>query len=136
MDVIEIEGGGQPILPMEIFARRDLNMRKGKLAAQVAHAACAQLLNSMEDFGEYRVLAAENYQKLLQLVEHEAVQITMVADEAELRVSLTNPDQSAIIIDRGLTEFGGVPTLTTAAQGVSEPSTRKATEGRHHRQFT
>ena len=52
----------------------------------------------------------------------------MVAYEAELRASLTNPDQSATIIDRGLTEFGGVPTLTTAAQGVSEPSTRKAAE--------
>jgi peptidyl-tRNA hydrolase len=111
---------------MEIFARRDLNMRKGKLAAQVAHAACAQLLNSMDDFGEYRVLSALNYQRLLQLIDHDAVVIEMVADEAALRGSLENPELSTVITDRGLTEFGGVPTVTTAAQGVFMPSAQKA----------
>lgn len=115
-----------PVWLMEIFARRDLNMRKGKLAAQVAHAACAQLLNSMDDFGEYRVLSALNYQRLLQLIEHDAVVVEMVADEAELRGSLENPELSTVITDRGLTEFGGVPTVTTAAQGVFTPSAQKA----------
>jgi peptidyl-tRNA hydrolase len=115
-----------PILIMEIFARRDLNMRKGKLAAQVAHAACAQLLNSMDDFGGYRVLSALNYQRLLQLISHEAVVIKMVAGEADLLGSLENPELSTVITDRGLTEFGGVPTVTTAAQGVFTPSAKKA----------
>lgn len=100
---------------MEIFARRDLSMRKGKLAAQVAHAACAQLLNSMDDFGDYRVLSALNYQKLFQVIDQDAVLIKMVADEAELRGSLGNPELSTVITDRGLTEFGGVPTVTTTA---------------------
>lgn len=111
---------------MAIFARRDLNMRKGKLAAQVAHATCAQLLNAMDDFGEYRVLSALNYQKLLHLIDHEAVTVEMVADEAALRGSLENPALSTVITDRGLTEFGGVQTVTTAAQGVFTPSAQKA----------
>lgn len=112
--------------PMSIMARRDLNMRKGKLAAQVAHAACAQLLNSMEDFGEYRVLSAHHHLRLLELIRHEAVEVHMVAGEGQLRGMLKYADKAAIIIDRGLTEFAGVPTLTTAAQGVFEPSPRKA----------
>lgn len=113
-------------LLMVIAVRRDLNMRKGKMAAQVAHAAGAQLLNSMDDFGEYRVLSAANHLKLKRLIQAEAVEIRMVADEAALRQSLNDPELSTVITDRGLTEFGGVPTVTTAAQGVFEPSARKA----------
>lgn len=111
---------------LQIFVRRDLNMRKGKMAAQVAHAACAQLLNAMVDFGEFRVLSAQDYSKLKQLIQDEAVEIKMVADEATLRDALTNPTLSTVITDRGLTEFGGVPTVTTAAQGVFTPSLQKA----------
>jgi len=111
---------------MVIFVRKNLNMRKGKMAAQAAHAAGAQLLNSMDDFGEYRVLSAANHLKLKRLIRAEAVEIRMVADEAALRESLDGPALSTVITDRGLTEFGGVPTVTTAAQGVFEPSARKA----------
>lgn len=117
---------GQTVEPLDISVRRDLGMRKGKMAAQVAHAACAQLLNSMDDFGEYRVLSASNYLKLQQLIQAEAVEIHMVADEAALRDGLKNPALSTVITDRGLTEFGGVPTVTTAAQGVFKPSLKKA----------
>lgn len=111
---------------MDIFVRRDLNMRKGKMSAQVAHAACAQLLNAMDDLVLYRVLSAHHHRSLLALLEQEAVTIDLVADEAALRAALKSPERSSIIIDRGLTEFGGVPTLTTAAQGVFEPSDLKA----------
>ena len=111
---------------LQIFFRRDLGMRKGKIAAQVAHAACAQLLNAMEDQGDVRLLPHPAYQALKQLLDTSGVIVTPVADEAELRARLIDPEQSAIIIDRGLTEFGGVPTLTTAAQGVFQPSPRKA----------
>lgn len=116
----------QQDLLMAIAVRKDLNMRKGKMAAQVAHAAGAQLLNSMDDCGDYRVLSAANHLKLKRLIQTEAVEIRMVADEAALRESLVNPGLATVITDRGLTEFGGVPTVTTAAQGVFEPSARKA----------
>lgn len=111
---------------LDISVRRDLNMRKGKMASQVAHAACGQLLNAMDDFGDYRVLRGEDYRKLKQLIQTEAVEIHMVADEAALRDGLRNPALSTVITDRGLTEFGGVPTVTTAAQGVFAPSSKKA----------
>lgn len=111
---------------LDILVRRDLNMRKGKMSAQVAHAACAQLLNAMDDLGLYRVLSAKHYQALLALLDQEAVTIDLVADESALRDALEAPERSSIIIDRGLTEFGGVPTLTTAAQGVFLPSEMKA----------
>lgn len=111
---------------LNITVRRDLNMRKGKMASQVAHAACGHLLNAMDDFGDYRVLRGEDYRKLQQIIQSEAVEIHMVADEAALRDSLANPELSTVITDRGLTEFGGVPTVTTAAQGVFMPSTKRA----------
>lgn len=123
------EGTGQVAgadLLMAIAVRRDLNMRKGKMAAQVAHAAGAQLLNSMDDYGDYRVLSGANYLKLKQLIQAETVEIRMVADEAALYESLIEPGLATVITDRGLTEFGGVPTVTTAAQGVFAPSARKA----------
>ena len=123
---ISTAAADQPAEHLDILVRRDLNMRKGKMASQSAHAACGQLLNAMDDFGDYRVLRGEDYRKLKRLIKAEAVEIHMVADEAALRDGLRNPALSTVITDRGLTEFGGVPTVTTAAQGVFTPSSKKA----------
>jgi peptidyl-tRNA hydrolase len=111
---------------LNIYFRQDLGMRKGKIAAQIAHAACAQMLNAMDDHGDFRLLPRADYASLEALIATQGVCIHPVADEAALRQALTAPEKSAIIIDRGLTEFGGVPTLTAAAQGVFEPSPLKA----------
>ena len=111
---------------LNLYFRQDLGMRKGKLAAQIAHAACAQLLNAMDDGGDVRLLPYAAYMTLQGLLHDQAVHVHPVENEVALRSALLDPANASIIIDRGLTEFGGVPTLTTAAQGAFSASPRKA----------
>lgn len=111
---------------LNLYFRQDLGMRKGKLAAQIAHAACAQLLNAMDDRGDERLLPYAAYMTLQRLLRDQTVHVHPVENEAALRNALSDPANASIIIDRGLTEFGGVPTLTTAAQGAFSASPRKA----------
>jgi peptidyl-tRNA hydrolase len=111
---------------LNLYFRQDLGMRKGKLAAQIAHAACAQLLNAMDDGGDVRLLPYAAYVTLQGLLHDLAVHVHPVENEVALRNALLDPANASIIIDRGLTEFGGVPTLTTAAQGAFSASPRKA----------
>lgn len=111
---------------LNLYFRQDLGMRKGKLAAQIAHAACAQLLNAMDDGGDVRLLPYSAYMTLQGLLHDQAVRVHPVENEVALRNALSDPANASIIIDRGLTEFGGVPTLTTAAQGAFSASPRKA----------
>lgn len=114
-----------------IVVREDLNMSRGKIASQAAHASMKALVDAMSkgigltnEVEEYNlsfsdsendkelkewlngsftkiVVYVKNEQKLMQL--YEKVQ------KAGLRVSL--------IIDNGTTEFGGVKTKTCIAIG-------------------
>lgn len=103
---------------LRLYARRDLAMRKGKLAAQQGHASCAQLLNAMEDMGESRYLNPERTGYFLDFLDNPLLDFTLVDGVEGLQAALTDPDNASQIIDRGLTEFGGVPTLTCAAEGL------------------
>ncbi len=103
-----------------ICYRRDLKMRKGKIAAQVAHAAMAvffrgdhgddhQLVVPLP--GPVAVWAKGRFAKVVLSVETEEDLLT-VAGEANRR-GIPN----AVITDAGKTEFKGVPTRTTVAIG-------------------
>jgi PTH2 family peptidyl-tRNA hydrolase len=105
-----------------IVLRKDLNMRKGKMIAQGAHASMATVLNSMfknEDSWELKLLPDEamsdwlmgKFTKICVSVESEAelMEIYQSALDAGLR--------AAIITDAGLTEFNGVPTKTAVCIG-------------------
>lgn len=104
-----------------IVVRRDINMRKGKLAAQVAHASMKFLLDNNE-----ADRADELYVKLSNI---EAMWVTgsftkiVVGcnSEDELKQLITKAMIEGVevhpIVDNGLTEFNGVPTLTCAAFG-------------------
>jgi PTH2 family peptidyl-tRNA hydrolase len=93
-----------------ILMRTDLNMRKGKMITQGAHASVGAVLEN---------LSAPDVQKWLQQAftkvavkvdsEEELLEITEKAAQAGLITKL--------ITDSGLTEFKGVPTLTCAAIG-------------------
>lgn len=114
-------------MELNIYVRKDLNMRKGKMSAQVAHAACAQLLRAMHDHGDYRVLPTSAYWTLQDFLDSPTVNIHLVSgDEQALQAALKSPAAASIIIDRGLTEFGGVPTMTCAAEGLFTPTTEPA----------
>lgn len=120
--------------------RRDLNMRKGKIAAQCAHASMAVFFrrNLGTDAalhipldGPMALWSRGRFAKVVLSVESEADLLKV----HELAQAMQLP--TALITDSGKTEFGGVPTRTTVAVGpaaveevdqVTGPSGRVATK--------
>lgn len=109
-----------------IVVREDLNMSRGKLASQVAHASLKSIVDAMKrtdlrETGDYLVLSLEDqdlkewlngsFTKIVVYVksEEKLMQLYEKVQQAGLRVSL--------IIDNGTTEFGGVKTKTCIAIG-------------------
>lgn len=103
-----------------IIMRKDLNMRKGKLVAQGAHASLGAILNLMQRNGNVLTLELDErtepwitgrFKKICVYVNSEAelLDVYKAAQEASLI--------SCLIQDSGLTEFNGVPTLTAVAVG-------------------
>jgi PTH2 family peptidyl-tRNA hydrolase len=107
-----------------IVIRRDLRMRRGKEIAQGAHAASAWLADRViqdlwpnEDVAHRSVTTAQrswlasSFRKVTVKVnsEEELIAVYAKALDAGLEVHL--------VTDRGLTEFGGLPTRTCLAVG-------------------
>ncbi len=113
-----------------IVMRKDLNMRKGKMAAQAAHASMLVLLNMMYRLkGEYYTdltllvhknsplgewLLTETFKKICVSVDSEQELLDIY------QKALDNGIPAALITDSGLTEFNGVPTKTCIAIGPEE----------------
>lgn len=108
-----------------IVMRKDLNMRKGKMIAQGAHASLAAVLNQ----GQYYISVDEPHRldiplegPLQEWLEDKFTKICVyVESESELIEVYEEAKKAglicAMIRDAGLTEFGGVPTLTCCAIG-------------------
>ncbi len=111
-----------------IVVRKDLNMRKGKLAAQVAHASMKVLLDLMT----LRRLGESGYSEASLLMKDDSpmskwlsqrfTKVVVGVDSKEELDEVFRKAQSlsipcSYIIDSGLTEFGGIPTPTCAAIG-------------------
>lgn len=114
-----------------IIVRKDLGMRKGKIAAQVAHGSSLAIMQhavfhddgfnlSYQSFGEHSE-AVKQWQtglftKIVVTVNslEELEQIENIAKEKGLI--------SAKITDSGKTEFHGIPTVTVLALGPMESS--------------
>jgi peptidyl-tRNA hydrolase, PTH2 family len=104
-----------------IVVRKDLNMRKGKIAAQAAHG-------SMKVFFD-RKTSVENGIMQIDITPEMELWINglftkicvSVNSEAELesiyQSALDAGLPTALIVDAGLTEFNGVPTKTVVAIG-------------------
>ena len=111
-----------------IVIRKDLNMRKGKLAAQTAHASMKFLLDGNQYTAKDKAIKA-----FLTSVEAEWVfgsfaKIVVSCDsEQELLNLIQKAKDSGVlvkeIIDVGNTEFHGIPTLTCAAFGPAKCDT-------------
>lgn len=107
-----------------IAVRKDLNMRKGKLAAQVAHASMAFLthLGQIEPTSSGAELTT-----LLNSAEAEWIKmlhtkiVVSVDDETQLLELIKRAGDLDIlccdVVDKGFTEFNGKETLTCAAFG-------------------
>lgn len=98
-----------------IVMRTDLNMRKGKMVAQGAHAAMAILTQCKDAYPAVLVdWLANSYTKICVGVgsEKELLDIYNKAKNHGVLCSL--------ITDNGATEFNGVKTITCAAIGPDE----------------
>lgn len=112
-----------------IIMRKDLNMRKGKIAAQAAHS-------SMKVFFDRFVWAGqESYGDAVLHVEKDSPMakwmnglFTKIVVGADTLAEVVNAYEEAkrrnipcsIIMDAGLTEFNGVPTITCCAIGPDD----------------
>lgn len=105
---------------MSIIFRKDLKVRKGKLAAQVSHASMKIFFDRMKktsngyecDFTpEMEEWKDGSFTKIVLGCDTED-EIFKIKEEAD-KVGIP----SAIIIDNGLTEFNGVKTVTCIAVG-------------------
>ena len=103
-----------------IVYRRDLKMRKGKIAAQVAHAAMRVFFQRGAASGTtlqipltpaMSLWVQGRFTKVVLSVESEADLLTIHQTALERGIP------TALITDSGRTEFGGVPTRTTVAIG-------------------
>jgi peptidyl-tRNA hydrolase, PTH2 family len=118
-----------------IILRKDLNMRKGKMVAQGAHASVAAFWDAEAIVDEHDPLRLagmlEEREWIARLQDaifqwsdpvHTFVKICVGVDtEQELQeiydkaVAAKLP--AVLIVDKGLTEFGGVPTKTAVGIG-------------------
>lgn len=109
-----------------IVLRKDLNMRKGKMIAQGAHASMAAVLSRAQRT-EAGWLIPSSDADIEPWLSGRFAKISLGCDsEAELvalhQQALDAGLPCALIRDAGLTEFGGVPTLTSVAIGPAEKS--------------
>jgi len=113
-----------------IIVRKDLNMRRGKEAAQVAHASLGAVFSKSfvaeSNVGEkMKVIPLSS-----ELEEWFNVRFTKVCvscdSEEELLALAEKADAAGMLHflcrDAGITEFSGVPTYTTLAIGPAEAS--------------
>jgi len=106
-----------------IVLRKDLNMRKGKMVAQGAHASMAVLL----DRGGIHPDTMHRYEismtpEMEQWLEGNFAKICVSVDSEEQLLFVHSAAENAnipcsLIQDAGLTEFDGVPTYTAVAIG-------------------
>lgn len=100
-----------------IVIRKDLNMRKGKMCAQAAHASMSFLTRNINGGGNiilsYEQLEwlEESFKKVVVSVNSEEELLTLHV--AALQAGLT----SHLVTDSGATEFAGIPTHTCIAIG-------------------
>ncbi len=112
-----------------IVMRRDLNMRKGKMVAQGAHASVGAFLKlfKKKEAGDVSVSLSLDYTPdsfLAQWLDGSFAKICLYVDSKEDLVNLYRRVREKapqipvdLVQDAGLTEFHGVPTLTCLAIG-------------------
>lgn len=125
-----------------ILMRKDLNMRKGKMCAQAAHASMKVLLDLMrkakvptgsfshheeeKEHGYFLPMEGRQYARsLTEWLEGLFTKICVSVNSEQALLEIYNKAKEegilcSLIQDAGETEFGGVPTYTCAAIGPDE----------------
>jgi len=106
-----------------IVMRKDLNMRKGKMISQGAHASLKAVIENLED-PQVKEWLDGLFTKICVSVDSKE-ELFDIYDFAKSLIYYTKDDEKrvvpcAIIEDSGLTEFNGVPTYTCCAIGPAE----------------
>lgn len=132
-----------------IIMRKDLNMRKGKMCAQASHASMAAILHlgsverihsdidgSLIDVSlraplyllqqPFNGKPDINLPAVIEWLEGRFTKICVSVDSEQELVDIINKAKAAglvtsLITDAGLTEFGGVPTITCGCIGPAYP---------------
>lgn len=121
------------VVKQVIIVRKDLNMRKGKIAAQTAHASMKvffdgiSLLSSEKDGVHIRLNLKGDAVSIKEWVQGSFAKIVVsVNSEDELIKCFAEAKARklpcSLITDSGKTEFHGVPTKTACAIGPAEAS--------------
>lgn len=103
-----------------IILRKDLNMRKGKLVAQGAHASMGAILSLCKQDGDTLILEMDERTKPWLTGRFKKICVYVNSEEELLNIheqAKQNGLVTSLIRDAGLTEFNGVPTLTAVAVG-------------------
>jgi PTH2 family peptidyl-tRNA hydrolase len=117
-----------------MVVRKDLKMRKGKLASQVAHASMGVLTNALKDHSWTLVAGIPHTTETLpsdptgekdpvyQWFTNSYTKITTSCNSEEELDAIAKQAEEAglpfcLITDNGTTEFNGVPTKTCVAIG-------------------
>ncbi|NSL89227.1 aminoacyl-tRNA hydrolase [Chitinophaga sp. Mgbs1] len=105
-----------------IIMRKDLNMRKGKMIAQGAHASIAFLTRHAAVNGNQLQTTLRNPEEVSEWMTKGFTKICLSVDSEEeldrvYKQALEDGLNATLITDSGLTEFGGVPTKTCCAIG-------------------
>jgi PTH2 family peptidyl-tRNA hydrolase len=115
---------GSPPTKQVIVIRRDLRMRRGKEIAQGAHASMAwlrqRIMPQLTLAGTVDRIPLSEAERVW--LEGSLRKVTVkVGSEAELLAVYDKAVEAGVLVhmitDRGLTEFGGVPTRTCLAVG-------------------
>lgn len=109
-----------------IVVRRDIQMRKGKLAAQVAHASMKFMLDNNESDRDDELLFRMSADEV-EWISGSFTKVVVGVDSEDALKELVDRARFAgieahEIVDSGKTEFHGVPTLTCAAFGPARSS--------------
>lgn len=124
-----------------IVVRKDLNMRKGKIASQAAHASMAAVLN--QGWYEGDNVPGGTFRFHLPLANHAVMRVWLSGSFTKICVYVNSEQElldvveaakdagliHALITDSGLTEFKGVPTRTCCAIGPAYPSALQPVTG-------
>ena len=103
-----------------IIMRKDLNMRKGKLVAQGAHASLGAILSLCKQDGDTLVLQMDDRTKPWLTGRFKKICVYVNTEQELLDLheqAKANGLVTSLIQDAGLTEFGGVKTYTAVAVG-------------------
>lgn len=130
-----------------IVVRNDLNMRKGKMVAQGAHASLAVILNLIRVRKKWGIIGdilrlfrlikdveGLNDPRVKAWVEGSFTKICIRVDSEEELLSIHQKAKesgilTALIRDAGKTEFNGVPTYTTVSVGPDDEDKINAITG-------